>query len=283
MQKLLTAADINNTVRMTRSLHSGAILISEGDTDARLLKRLCHESSCLVVPAHGRDNAIGALAMLDAGKVDGVLSIIDSDFCQLDGVKPSSPNLFHTDCHDLETMILQSNTLQHLLGEFGSTARLANLGKSVPDLLLHCALPIGFLRWISSPTKDNLRLKFEGLDFAKFVDPNTLSTDIDALLAQVRVNSRHVNFNDTTVKAKIAKLQNQGHDAWHVCSGHDMVQILCIGLNCVFGNSMAKDLTFETLERSLRLAYDHTQFESTSLYQSIAVWEQAHPSFKVLA
>jgi hypothetical protein len=39
VKKDLTAHSIANTVRMIRSLHEGAFLIVEGDTDARVYKR----------------------------------------------------------------------------------------------------------------------------------------------------------------------------------------------------------------------------------------------------
>lgn len=283
MKRFLTAADIANNVRMNRTLHSGAILIVEGDIDSRVYNRFCDQSSCLVIPAHGKDNTIGALALLEADQVHGVLAIVDSDFWRLDGINPTSPNLLQTDTHDIETMILRSKALGYLLGEFGSASSILKLGKPVHDLLLERTLPIGFVRWISGPSKDNLGLKFDGLDFNKFVDPTNLTVDVGILLKELKANSSNPGLNDKNIKAKITVLQNQRHDAWQVCSGHDLVQILCIGLVNVFGNQKALSLNFETLERSLRLAYDYTLFKSTALCNYITIWEQNNQPFKVLS
>ena len=65
MKNNLTPFDIANTVRMTRTLHKGAILIVEGTTDIRVYERFLSKTKCKFIPAHGKDNAIGALSILE--------------------------------------------------------------------------------------------------------------------------------------------------------------------------------------------------------------------------
>ena len=282
MKAHLTPHDIANTVRMMRTLHHGAIVIVEGDTDLRVYQRFVDEKHCKLVPGNGKPNTIGSLSILENANLKGILAIIDADFWKLDGVKPSSPNLVLTDTHDLETMILSSNALDRVLSEFGSTTKIGRLGKSVHTLLLEAASPIGFFRWLSSPTKDNLSLKFKGLNFDGFLNKRTLEVDIDKLIKQVEANTLRCTINSGRTKVKIQKLKTMGYDLWQVCSGHDMTEILAIGLRSLFGNTRAGAISAEVVDGILRISYEHSYFRSTQLYASIEDWEKANQAYKIL-
>ena len=278
-----TVYSIVNTARMMRTQYNGTILIVEGSTDARVYGRLVSETECRLIPATGKDKAIGAMKLLENGGFDGVLTIVDADFWRLDGIDPNSPNLLLTDNHDLETMILYSDVLDNVLSEFGSTREIKKLGRPIRDILLESGLPVGYLRWLSSPTKDNLYLKFKELSFGKFVDEQTLRVSIDDLIRELKINSGDSTLDENATKLKIMTLSREGHDPWQVCSGHDLVQILSIGLRNIFGNHRGKCVTLEVVDGILRVAYDRSHFCLTRLHNSIKDWEKANPPFKVVA
>ena len=282
MKAHLTPHDIANTVRMMRTLHHGAIVIVEGDTDLRVYQRFVDEKHCKLVPGNGKPNTIGSLSILENANLKGILAIIDADFWKLDGVKPSSPNLVLTDTHDLETMILSSNALDRVLSEFGSITKIGGLGKPVRTLLLEMASPIGFFRWLSSPTKDNLSLKFKGLNFDGFLNKQTLEVDIDKLIKQVEANTPGCTINSGGTKVKIENLKTMGYDLWQVCSGHDMTEILAIGLRSLFGNTRAATVSTEVVDGILRISYEHSCFRCTQLYASIESWEKTNQAYKIL-
>ncbi|PXF59042.1 MAG: hypothetical protein C4B59_12200 [Candidatus Methanogaster sp.] len=277
-----TVYSIVNTVRMMRTQYTGTILIVEGGTDARVYGRLVNEVECRLIPATGKDKAISALELLENSGFGGVLAIVDADFWRLDGIDSNSSNLLLTDSHDLETMILYSDVLDNVLSEFGSAREIAKLGGPIRDILLESGLPIGYLRWLSSPTKDNLSLKFKELSFDKFVDEQTLRVSIDNLIRELKINSENSTLDENATKLKIMTLGGAGHDPWQVCSGHDLVQILSIGLRNIFGNPRGKSVTMEVVDGILRVAYDHSHFRLTRLHNSIKDWEKANPSFNVL-
>lgn len=284
MIKYLTADDIANNVRMIRTVYHGAILIVEGSTDVRVYENLINKTQCMLVPAYCKDNAIDALNKLERNNFKGVLTIVDTDFWKLDGIQPNTPNLLLTDTHDLETMILSSKALDKLLAEFGSQSRIALLGKSIRAILLEGALSIGFLRWLSSPTKDNLSLRFKNLNFNNFVDIKKLSVNIDYLINEVKTNSQDSTLDNSMIKSKITALMNAGYDPWQVCSGHDMVQLLSIGLMNIFGNHRAMNIiTLEQVDGILRVSYESSFFSSTQLHKAIKNWEITNTGFKVLS
>lgn len=283
MKHYLTAHDIANTVRMTRTLHKGAFLIVEGDTDARVYKRFVDEADCKVIPAHNKDNAIDVLKILENESLEGILVIVDADFWHLEGIKANSENLFLTDTHDLETMIISSSEVREkILSECGSTNKMNQLRHPVIHLVLEATLPIGLFRWIASSSMDNLPLKFRDLPFENFVEIPKLKVNINKLLEEVKANSEEPEIDEKSIKNKIKSLKKENHDPWQVCSGHDMVQILAIGLRSVFGNRKMSKLTADILEQMLRVAYEYSHFQLTQLYQSIENWEKTNPTFKIL-
>lgn len=283
MKNYITAHSIANTVRMSRSLHKGAFLIVEGDKDARIYKRFIREKSCKVIPAYGKPNAVDALAILERDNFKGVLAIVDADFWHLEKYNPESENLLVTDFHDLETMILSnSEVMDKMLSEFGSPEGIKALNKPLMNLILDAALPLGLLRWIASPSRDNLSLKFKGLEFANFIDSMKLEINIDSLLGEIRKNSENSSFDEETIKTKIQILKEENHPPWQVCSGHDMVEILTMGFRWVFGNQSGIRLNIIMLDKMLRIAYEYSHFQLSLLYLSIRNWEKANPAYTVL-
>ena len=105
----ITAHDIANDIRMTRGQYSVSFVIVEGEiSDLKFYSNLIDKDECQIVPAHNKDNALGALEMLERDEVSGVIAIVDANFMDFKVGRRASPNLFVTDTHDLETMILNS-------------------------------------------------------------------------------------------------------------------------------------------------------------------------------
>lgn len=84
------------------------------------------------------------------------------------------------------------------------------------------------------------------------------------------------------MKQKIINKKRGCHDPWQICCGHDLVQILSVGLRKTIGSNNAKDIEPNILERSLRLAYEEAYFHDTQLYLDICTWENENQPFIVL-
>jgi hypothetical protein len=149
VRESMTPDDYANELRMRRSTHQGTFLIVEGDSDAKCYRQLIDTSCCQLVIARNRNMAISVLKILQAPVVPGVIAIVDKDFDELNGTLPEIPNLFFTDTHDLETMLLRSPALEKLLGEFASEEKLAKFGRDVRDVILNSGCTIGYLLWVS--------------------------------------------------------------------------------------------------------------------------------------
>ena len=284
MREYISGHIVANTIRMARAQFVGSFLIVEGDTDARLYKRFVDSDKCKVIPAHGKDNAIAALSTLDQDHFAGALAIVDADFAVLDGQLPSSQHLLLTDAHDHETMILKSPALEKILIEFGSEEKLTKFtnqtGKDIRKPLLESAVPVGYLRWVS--LKDDLSLKFEELEFTKFINRENLNIDVSKLIITVKNKSQRPDLAENSLKERIRQLKNVSHDPWHICCGHDLIEILSIGFCKAIGSCNTNDVRQEVLERSLRLAFESAHFNQTQLYLSILNWEKANEPYLIL-
>ena len=286
MKDDIKANHIANTIRMTRTQFSGTFVIVEGKTaDLPVYRRLVDSKQTKITPAHNKDNALAALKILEDDHFLGVLAIVDADFWRLEGLDPTSPNLFITDTHDLETMLLESLSLEKLLDEFGSEQKItnfvANNNMDVRQALLVAARPIGYLRWVSQ--RSNLSLTFEDLVFSRFIDDDTLHIDIGDLIRVVKNKSNRHDLDDNYLQGKIDELADSKHNSWDICCGHDLVCILSFGLRSILGSNNTNKVEPEALERLLRTGYESAYFLSTQLYCSLREWETFNPPFRIFS
>ncbi len=285
MRESITANRVANRIRLLRSQFSGAFLIVEGDTDKRIYGRFILAEACRLEVANSRENVIAAALILEQESFVGVLAIVDADFDVLESRIFSSPNIFLTDTHDLETMMLKSPALEKLLLEMGSDAKLAEFvkvrGKELREALLEECLHLGYLRWVS--LRHGHALKFEGLNYRAFTDHLTLTVSQSNLIETIKNHSRKLQPSDQELQQQIEAISDETHDKWHVCCGHDLICLLSVGLHKAIGSQRNwKAIEPEIIERSLRLAYESAWFRDTKLYASIKAWEEINGSFQVI-
>ncbi len=84
------------------------------------------------------------------------------------------------------------------------------------------------------------------------------------------------------MQQRLISQKNNSYDPWQVCCGHDLVEILSVGLRKAIGSHKAADIEANSLERCLRLAYEEVYFSQTRLYVEIRLWESHNQPFKVL-
>jgi hypothetical protein len=280
VKEFITPNYYANELRQRRSLHKGVFLIVEGDSDSRFYRQLIDTEKCQLVIARNRDMAISVLKILQQDPSEDVVAIVDKDFDELNGILPDRPNLFFTDTHDLEMMLLKSPALEKLLGELGSKEKLAKFGYDVRSVLLETGCSIGYLLWIS--IQNGLNLKFEGIDFRKFIDREMLTIDELELIEEVKRKSQKLNLKTSELHQRLTEKKDPSHDFWQVCRGHDLIEILSFGLRHAIGTNDAKDVTIEILERNLRMCYEQAYFQTTQLHSSLDRWETDNPTYKIL-
>jgi ribosomal protein L13E len=296
MREAITASYEATEIRMLRSTFSGTFLLVEGNSDETFYKNFVDRSTCRLRVTGGKQRAIDILQILNnetapnGSKFAGILAIVDADFDRLESSPHQSPNLLRTDTHDLETMILQSPALDKLLAIYCSDDKLKEFGRDVRTTLLEAGMSIGYFLWLS--TSENLNLTFDGIKFKEFIDDKTLQINELKLINEVKNKSqptaKSALSDPTEIQKRIAAKKKDDHDPWQVCRGHDLVEILSIGLRKALGSNKAIDVEARsderksTLENQLMLAYEVAYFLKTQLHQGIMAWESNNQPFRVL-
>lgn len=279
MRQYITGERKVTELYMLRALdRSSSFLIVEGLTDQRLYQKFIDSTKCKVVTAENKENVIDTIVILNEKKFEGVLGIIDTDFSKLDQDKMKTPNLLTTDTHDIETMIIKSRALDNVMAEFADFNKLDQLtavnNKDLREILTDSGAKIGYFRWAA--LKFNKRFRFDDLRFESFTCSKTLEVNMQELIKQViNASPKESKVRVEEVEQLIETLIREDHDPWQVCCGHDLVHLLLIGLTRIFGAYNAYKLSSGELEGDLRLAYEYTYFNQTSLYLQIKKWEAA--------
>ncbi len=289
MREYLSVDRHANKIRQLRSIFSGTFVLVEGNSDKTFYERFIDKLACQLMSISGKPSSkilvINVLYILEKNDFDGVLAIVDADFDHLEISPHDSPNLIRTDTHDLETMLLNSLALDKVIDEFGSEEKITSFGGNLKlkTALLEAGMSVGYLRWVSQ--RDGLNLTFDGIRFSRFIDEKTLKIDEIKLIQEVKnksQDSQPLPPNNKDLQQRITSQKSSKHDPWQICCGHDLVEILSLGLHKAIGSAKATDVEPNSLERNLRLAYEEAYFCKTQIYLSVQTWETNNPPFRVL-
>lgn len=265
-------------IKMMRSEHPGAFLVVEGAADVRFWRPRRHED-CEIVDGEGKKNVIGGVRRLDAESFVGVLGIVDHDWDSLTGLDVHTSNVVRTDAHDLECLLCRSSALEKVLAEYGDESKVRrfemNEGVDVRRGLLDRALVFGRLRLAAA--LHDLDLDRSAIRVRRFVDYDTWTIDGDGL---VRAAARDGSPDARDfVNRCIAQLPRA--DPWLVARGHDMVEILTIGLRRMLGAS-GRSVGSEQISGVLRAGFSRPDLRATGLWADMRTWEAANVPFRIL-
>ncbi|MBD2312831.1 DUF4435 domain-containing protein [Desertifilum sp. FACHB-1129] len=282
MREYLTPEREATAIRLRRSTFSGTFLLVEGSSDKIFYERFVDKTECTVITNSipGKQRVIEVLLILENSKFQGILAIVDADFDHLETPLHIDLNLIRTDTHDLETMLLQSPALDKVLAEFGSEEKIAKFGRDIREALLEAGMLIGYLLWISQ--LDKLNLTFNGIVFSRFINEQTLQIDEAKFIQEVKNKSQAPSLNNEDLQQRIANQRSKSHNPWQVCCGHDLVEILSLGLRKAIGSAKPSDVEPYSLERNLRLAYEESYFCTMQICSYVRLWEKSNQPFKVL-
>ena len=160
-----------------------------------------------------------------------------------------------------------------MLAEFGIPRKIQEFeeaaGVDVRSGLLDRTTVFGRLRWAA--IRHNLDIDFGAIRISRFIDSNTWTVNGDELV-RAASNGGSPHAYDV-LKGRIAELPDA--DPWRLARGHDMIEILRIGLMRVLGTLPTSKGT-EDIARILRAAISLEDLQRTSLYADMRTWESAN-------
>jgi hypothetical protein len=221
----------------------------------------------------------GAIQRLDRRPFHGALAIVDDDFDTLESKPKLSRNLIATDAHDLECLLLRSRALEAVLAEYGDHARIHAFvqqhNQSVREALLDRGLMLGKLRWLA--LRNHWPVDLKPLLAARFLDEATWLMNKQQIFAEAVRLGVPLSVNELAA----AHSALPPADPWRVCRGHDLVDILIVGLKNALGK--AANVGRDSVGKLLRQSLDRTDFASTRLHSDLLTWERETPPYTVLA
>lgn len=274
--------EIVNEVQMLKSANDNCCLIVEGSSDANLYASFTDEASCEIVIAYGKEKAVMAMKFLNDQQTKGVLSIVDSDFERFGNDNEDIPNMFKTDVHDLETMIILSPALEKVVRELGSKDKIQrnkDAGCDIRKELANAAFPIAVARYFSLET--GLNIKFKKFKY-KYIDKN-LRQDAKKMLKELLNHSQIFNVKDDAFIKFLSDNRALISEWEHFCCGHDLCVMLGKLFQSKWGTLDAGETSGVEMESRLRLAYEREFFRETTLYKKIKHWEQNNLQYMCLS
>lgn len=260
---------------MRRTQHDGSFLVVEGKDDSRFWRPRSHDS-CRLIDGCGKQNVVLGLQRLDEIEFGGVLGVVDSNHDHLAGVPLPSANLVATDAHDLECMLCRSPALGRVMAEYGDDEKIARFERQqrtdVRTALLNRGLVFGRLRWAVRRLMPNVGLG--DLKPHRFIDERAWAVDDEELVRVVAESKAHGDAQ--ALKRAITQLP--AADPWHIVLGHDLIEILRVGLRYALG-SLKASVGVDGIAALLRQAVEGQDLEATGLWRDIRRWEQLNRLF----
>lgn len=286
MKEYITGSRVANAVKMLFNQKKDlSVLVVEGITDKKFFDKFIDNSKCTIEIAQGKDNVIDAIKILNKQNKVGVLGVVDADYHRLNNdQRLNEKNILITDTHDIETMIMRTRAFFGILAEYASKDSIKSLEKKyqkpLRELLLEYSNLIGLLRLHS--LKNNLQLNFSEIDFYKFINIKTFEFSKKDFINEVVIKTNNTKVSKEQIESDFEKLQIEEYNSWDLSCGHDLSEILKIGILKVFGNQKSKQLKYLNIEEALRLSYQYEFFYITDLYKGIINWESNNKPNKII-
>lgn len=264
-------------ILMRRMSHTGSFLLLEGKDDVKFWSGHSHQV-CRLVDGGGKPNVISAMNRLDTSLFKGALAVIDSNYDHLAGVRWTSRNIVCTDAHDLECLLCRSSALDAVLREYGNKDKIERFERehaSVRTALLDRAAILGRLRWAGRKFEPNLRLA--RVKPAAFIEVETWQLKEKQMIEAATTSNPHVD--EAALSDAIVALP--AVDPWYVARGHDVLEILRIGLRGVLGELKAS-VGVDQIASVLRQGMSASELQSTQVWRDIREWEALNRPFLVL-
>lgn len=270
---------VANTVRMDS--FKGYYVLVEGENDELFYSKFLDESEVQIEICHGKNNVLEAIQILDKNVSNKkYVGIVDKDYDFLDEKPFTSNNLVRTDYHDIETMCISSAAFEDFSKEYFKSEKVENFcskkSKSIKEHLLELARPIAELRILS--IKNNYTLKFKPsgketkeLEYTKFVCKDKYDfLGIENLLQTIkRFHNQGLPKSNEELIQELDTLDLSKYEILDIVHGHDISNIIVVGLKKAIGKSSLNKTKRDEVERALRLSYSREEFAKTQIFRSL--------------
>ncbi len=238
----------------------------EGESDIRLFRKLFNLSKCKVETIPGDKFKLEECVEKLVDIYPLIIGIRDADFIHL-GTKPYDiANVFLTDFHDMEMILIsEDDVFSSLVFEFTDLPK--DKHSEMRTNIMLSIEQIGYLKWLNE--KENLEYKFEAgfQDLISFVN---LKIDFDQYFARVLSKSPNAKITDKTIILdKMRALKDTNPNPLQLCNGHDFIKAFS---QYIKQNCKVKNVNDEHVASSCRMTFTFDHYSRTRLHLNTKMW-----------
>ncbi|MBD9590434.1 hypothetical protein IB254_25455 [Pseudomonas sp. PDM03] len=288
MEQHITPERIANSL-MQDTRFKGTHVLVEGIKDLKVYTKFFNREEVRLTQTTGKYKLREAYGILSSRGFTRKIAIRDADFLRIKGNikfdQDFKDDIFVTDGHDSEVMMIMVDTLEDLLSvgvdQQIQRAFEEKANSTIKKVVLDLAYLTGCLRLADK--KENLGLSFKPaspdgnrIRFKKFICEKTFSLNIDQMIHIVweySKNRQKVVSTKQVIRAAFDKILLQENNYEDMINGHDVAEIVCIIASVALKSKSNIFQHPDRVEESLALSFDRGKFRKTNLFQNINRWQ----------
>jgi len=288
LEQHITPERIANSL-MQDTRFKGTHVLVEGIKDLKVYTKFFNREEVRLTQTTGKYKLREAYGILSSRGFTRKIAIRDADFLRIKGNikfdQDFKDDIFVTDGHDSEVMMIMVDTLEDLLSvgvdQQIQRAFEEKANSTIKKVVLDLAYLTGCLRLADK--KENLGLSFKPaspdgnrIRFKKFICEKTFSLNIDQMIHIVweySKNRQKVVSTKQVIRAAFDKILLQENNYEDMINGHDVAEIVCIIASVALKSKSNIFQHPDRVEESLALSFDRGKFRKTNLFQNINRWQ----------
>ncbi|MGW5003053.1 hypothetical protein ACWEP8_35975 [Streptomyces hydrogenans] len=251
---------VADRVRLNRQSDSRHVVILEGPSDERIMRRSLHDQDVSYFIAGTRNVALSAAAQLASWNQTYFTCVVDSDFDDSVRVAASDNPFIHPyENADLEAMLVISKAGIDLVAELGSAGKIEKCGgeAAVISKLLELVIPVTRLRRASF--ENDWRLDFDAVDLGAKVEKKEMRLKLQSYCAALHAESPKspgsaILERYASGETPLEREPSCPRGSSPYFRGRDFLAVLSVALCAFCGSKRAQSVLPDSLEESLRLA-----------------------------
>lgn len=261
-----------------------ATVLVEGETDVLLYEKFIDITICRLYPLQGKEKVMDIINSINKAGIERVCAIIDADLDYITGKKYTN-NIFITDGHDAETMMLLSNAFARVIKEYYQSKYCCDSNEIIKTRkkLISLALPLAYLRLLSKNLSLNFAFKpvedtSKCFPYSKFIEANNKKIEHLAISKLIQIvcsynNNQGAGKDQQQMEIQLTELMKKKYEEKYILHGHDLMNIIALSLK-YYGKSNKKNKVADDIETAFRLAYSIDYFKTTTLYSALELYSK---------
>lgn len=267
---------------------TGCHVYVEGGSDCKFWKNHLVSKNVQIRACKGWKNVVTAVIN---GCEDGALciGIIDKDFRELLEYEDMlSDNIFLTDDHDLEMMLLKTSAARRVINSYDSSDHIDKFEHSNGNIIqfaVGITDKIGCIKLAAMKNKLKILFKifkedgtFKMPNYEKCMTPNNYLIRSDLQLVNYVIDwskshGERLTLSNDEIFSSMQQEQNARHNSWQLSNGHDVCYILSYILSKLIPKTKKDSERFEDL---LRTAVSKEELYNSQLFHHLRKWEDSN-------